>query len=74
MALTQTDLDNLDAAIATGELRVEFNGRVVIYRSVEQLLRARQHVYAVLTGTTPSTPAPKRTGTYSFNFKSARGD
>ena len=27
MALTQTDLDNLDAAIATSELEVEIDGR-----------------------------------------------
>lgn len=74
MALTQTDLDNLDAAIATGELRVEFNGRMVIYRSIDQLLRAREHVLSVLSGTMPSTPAPKRTGTYQFNFKTARGE
>lgn len=74
MALTQTDLDNLDAAIATGELRVEFNGRMVIYRSVDALIRARQHVLAVLAGTVTSTPPTRRIGTYRYNFSTMRGD
>ena len=44
MALSQTDLDNLDAAIASGELTVEFNGRKITYRSISELLKARNHV------------------------------
>lgn len=49
MALTQTDLDRLDAAIATAELEVEFgDGRRVRYRSVPELTAARDHVADVL--------------------------
>lgn len=49
MALTQSDLDRLDAAIATAELEVEFgDGRRVRYRSVAELTAARDHVAGVL--------------------------
>lgn len=52
MALTQSDLDNLDAAIATGELEVEIHGpnglRKVKYRSIGELKSAREHVAGVL--------------------------
>lgn len=73
MAITQTDLDNLDAAIATGALRVEFNGRMVIYQHTDELIRARAHVLAVLTGAVAATPK-SRGGTYRYMFTTARGD
>ncbi len=73
MALTQTDLDNLDTAIATGELRVVFDGREVVYRSIAELKDARAHVLSVLNGTVASAPKARR-GTYRFNFTTMRGD
>ena len=48
MALSQTDLDALDTAIASAELEVEIEGRRVKYRSTNELLRARQHVSDVI--------------------------
>ncbi len=48
MALTQTDLDNLDAAIASAELTVKVDGKEVTYRSVLELKRAREHVAGVI--------------------------
>lgn len=74
MALTQTDLDNLDAAIASGELKVSVNGRSVEYRSIADLKAAREHVLAVLTGAVATAPAARRTGTYRYNFTTGRGD
>lgn len=74
MALTQTDLDNLDTAIASGELKVSVNGRMVEYRSIADLKTARLHVLSVLSGTTASAPTTRRTGTYHFNFTKARGN
>lgn len=69
MALTQTDLDNLDAAIATGELKVEFNGRMVVYRSVSELMAARAHVASVLSANSSSAP---RTAAFRVGFATIR--
>lgn len=70
-ALTQTDLDALDQAIATGELTVEINGRRVTYRSVPELLQARAHVDARLTASANAgRPAP---GAVRYNFATTRG-
>ncbi len=40
MALTQTDIDNLESALASGELEVEQEGRRVRYRSIDELTSA----------------------------------
>lgn len=48
MALTQTDLDRLDAAIATSELEVEVDGHRRRFRSIAEMLSARAHVATVL--------------------------
>lgn len=69
MALTQTDLDNLDAAIASGELEVQLEGRKVQYRSVGELLKARNHVAQLLASSTRTSR-----GTYRFNFTTQRGE
>ncbi len=48
MAWTQTDIDAVEAAIATAELRVKFaDGREVEYRSILELLKARDAMLAV---------------------------
>lgn len=69
MALSQSDLDAIDAAIATGELTVEFNGRRVTYRSISELKLARAHVANVIA-TQAGTPTP---GIVRFNFTTTRG-
>lgn len=56
MALTQSDLDALDTAIASSELEVEIEGRRVRYRSTDDLMRARAHVATMLQ----SGSRPKR--------------
>lgn len=70
MALTQTDLDNLDTAIASSELEVEIEGRRVKYRSTADLLAARAHVASVLH----SAARPTRTGGFRYRFTTSRGD
>lgn len=42
--LTQTDLDQIDKAIASGVLTVKFADRLKTYRSIDELLKARQVV------------------------------
>ena len=70
-ALTKTDLEALDSAIATGELTVEFNGRRVTYRSVPELLQARAHVAAVLSN--QANTGQRQPGAVSYTFSTTRG-
>lgn len=44
MALAQADLDRLEAALASGELRVEYDGRRVEFRTVADLKAAIAYV------------------------------
>lgn len=50
MALTQSDLDKLDKAIARGVLRVEYADGAVQYQSIEQMLTARKFVAGEVGG------------------------
>ncbi len=62
MALTQTDLDRLDAAIASSELEVEVDGHRRRYRSMNELMAARAHIASVLS----TSPASGRTAGMTF--------
>jgi hypothetical protein len=44
MAYTQTDIDNLERAIAMGELKVKFADREVTYRSLDDLKAALRFI------------------------------
>ena len=44
MAYTDSDLQALERAIATGERMVQFADRSVEYRSIDELIRARDEV------------------------------
>jgi hypothetical protein len=72
MAYTQTDLDNLDAAIASGHRVVHVEGRRVEYGTVEQLLQARAHIAGQLTAATTAATGAQRRGVYRFNFTTQR--
>lgn len=56
MAFTAADLSNIEAAIATGELTVEVEGRRVTYRSMDDLRQARRIIQTALqsAGAMPS--------------------
>lgn len=41
MSFTQNQLDAINAAISSGSLVVEFNGKRVQYRSIDDLIKAR---------------------------------
>ena len=41
MAISQTDIDNLNAAIASGARSVTIGGQTVIYNTTESLIKAR---------------------------------
>jgi len=51
MAYTQTQLEALQAALASGELSVRFADRQVTYRSIEELKAAIAEVQAALQTT-----------------------
>lgn len=44
MSFSQTQLDALDAAIASGTLRVSYDGKDITYRSLDELMRVRSMV------------------------------
>lgn len=70
MAFTQTDLDNVRAAIATGEKIVMVNGRRVEYRDMSELLRAEARIQEALA----AAPNAPRGGARRFVFKTYRGE
>lgn len=75
MAFTQTDLDNLNTAITHGELAVELNGRKVVYRSVDDLIKARTLVLSELGSASASASADgTRRGSFRVTFATHRGD
>lgn len=76
MAFSSTDLDAINSAIATGELSVEVNGRKVVYRSMADLVRARDLISADLAAaaTAASSSTSTRRGAYRVTFATHRGD
>lgn len=52
MAFTTSDLDSLDAAIKSGERVVMLNGQSVTYRSVDDLIKARNFIADQIEGNT----------------------
>lgn len=54
MAWTQTDIDNLKTAIATGARTVAVDGKTVTYNSFSDMLRALRLMRAEVSGTTPN--------------------
>jgi len=46
MAFTTADLTAIDAAIKSGALSVSYNNRTINYRSVAELLQARETILA----------------------------
>jgi hypothetical protein len=76
MAFTQTDLDSLDAAISYGELAVEVNGRKVVYRSVDDLIKARALVMSDISAASAAAASGggSRVGSFRVTFATHRGD
>lgn len=56
---TTTQLAALDAAIASGQMRVKYDGKEVEYRSIGELMQARAFVHAQLVAA--GLLAPQRT-------------
>jgi hypothetical protein len=73
MPFTSTDLANVDAALASGELTVEVNGKRITHRSVDELLKARAAILSEMA-TAGTGNASTRRGAYRINFTTHRGD
>lgn len=67
MAYTQTDLDAIDAAIASGELRVQIDNRDVTYRSIDDLKKARSFIASQM-----ASAAGTSARAYKYNFATQR--
>jgi len=55
MAYTTAQLETIEGAIASGTLRVEIDGRVVVYQSLDALIKLRDQIRAELGVATPVT-------------------
>jgi adenylate kinase len=73
MAHTQADLDTIKAAIASGEHLIEIAGRKVMYRSIDELRKARDDIAAELASTATASTSSVRRGSYQVRFSTARG-
>ncbi len=70
MAISQHDLDALDAAIASGAKSVVFDGRSIVYQSTAEMIAARDHAARVLNGSLQNR-GPR---VLRFGFTTSRGD
>lgn len=66
MPVSQSDIDALNAAIATGEKSVILDGQSITYRSISDLIAARNDLQEQLNRANqdPLVRRPKRVGLY----------
>jgi hypothetical protein len=57
MAYMQSQLDKLDAAIARGELEVSDGDTRVRYRSIDDMIKARNHIVSLLNASSGDGPS-----------------
>lgn len=72
MAVTQQDLDALNAAIAAGVRSVTIGGITTIYNTTESLIKARNDLQAQLNAQNAQTTG-KRRPKQSYLYQSGRG-
>lgn len=65
MAISQADVDNLEAALASGELTVEQDGRRVTYRSVAEIKAALGYAREQLAASTAAAAPTQSLAAYS---------
>jgi roadblock/LC7 domain-containing protein len=69
---TQADLAAINAAIASGELRASVNGRMVEYRSIAELEKAKRHVEAALADAVAAELGQQRPRVRHWTFATLR--
>ena len=60
MAVTQQDIDNLNAAIASGARSVTIGGQTVIYNTTESLIKARDDLTKQMDQQSRTKPRSKQ--------------
>lgn len=63
MSFTVDQLTAIESAIASGELKVAFNGKEIVYRSMNDLIQARNTIKAALQ---QAGSLPQKTRRFSF--------
>lgn len=69
MAVTQSDIDNLNAAIASGARSVTVGGQTLIYNTTDSLITARNDLQNQLNKQNQVARRPKQT----YLFQNGRG-
>lgn len=64
MAVTQSDIDALTSAIASGERQVTIGSQSVTYRSIDDLIKARDTLMRDLATQTGTSARPRQTRLY----------
>ena len=64
MAVTQLDIDNLNAAIASGARSVTLRGKTIIYNTTDSLIKARNDMQAQLAAQMAAPKRSRRIQTY----------
>ena len=72
MAVTQQDIDALNAAIASGERVVVLNGQSVTYRSIDDLIKARNDLRKEMADAAATTAGKTRVKR-AYAYHSGRG-
>lgn len=70
MAVTQADIDNLNAAIASGVRSTTLGGQTVTFNTTDSLIKARNDMVAQLAAQTSTATARPR---QSYAFYAGRG-
>ena len=60
MAVSQSDIDALNAAIASGEKQVALGAQQITYRSIDELIRARNDMVAQLDAQAAVAPKSRQ--------------
>lgn len=69
MAVTQSDIDNLNAAIASGTRSVTLGGQTIIFNTTESLIKARDDLLKQLAAASTAGRRPRQT----YGYLSGRG-
>lgn len=64
MPVTQADIDAINAAIATGEKQVALGAQQVSYRSIDELIKARNALQAELAAQDAANSKSRQTRLY----------
>ncbi len=72
MAVTQADLDNLNAAIASGTRQVTIGGQTILYQTTDSLIKARDDLRAELRKQ-EETAAGKKRSKQTLAYHAGRG-